>query len=398
MAVGVSLVHASETSVTIAISGSVTADNAPELDKNIKALRAENPQGKLTLDLENLDYISSAGLRIVIMLARRNKGLMVINANEVVYDIFEVTGIVEIVDVRRAPREISVEGCEIIGRGGYGTVYRIDPETIVKVYLPTCSLEFVDNERELSRNAFIMGVPTAIPYDLVTVGDCYGLVFELLECKTLSELIADDPDRISEVAQRAVETLKELHSIEVPEGKLRDRADTLINYYRNEVSKFLDAEEIELIVNFLESIPRGNTFLHDDYHFKNIVEVDGELMLIDIGDAAKGNPMFDVAQMGLAFIMTPGAVEQGLLPPDILGFDVQYCQRIWGEMIARYFGVDGAGVQRITGALLPLVFLIAGYSNSNFTAGDDARARAVAESLVRGQAVPLIRQMPTFAL
>ncbi|MDO4536600.1 MAG: hypothetical protein Q4B54_00415 [Coriobacteriales bacterium] len=68
-----------------------------------------------------------------------------------------------------------------------------------------------------------MGVPTAIPYDLVRVGDCYGLVFELLECKTLSEIVAEDPSRISDVAQKAVETLKELHSIEVPEGKGRGR-------------------------------------------------------------------------------------------------------------------------------------------------------------------------------
>ena len=38
---------------------------------------------------------------------------------------------------KKAPkpmREISIEGCELLGRGGNGEVYRLDPETIVKVY------------------------------------------------------------------------------------------------------------------------------------------------------------------------------------------------------------------------------------------------------------------------
>ena len=31
-------------------------------------------------------------------------------------------------------KEISVEGCEVIGKGGQGTIYRLDEETIVKLY------------------------------------------------------------------------------------------------------------------------------------------------------------------------------------------------------------------------------------------------------------------------
>ena len=31
-------------------------------------------------------------------------------------------------------REVSVEGCELLGKGGNGAVYRLDEETIVKVY------------------------------------------------------------------------------------------------------------------------------------------------------------------------------------------------------------------------------------------------------------------------
>lgn len=44
-------------------------------------------------------------------------------------------------------KEINVSNCEIIGRGGQGTIYRLDEETIVKLYNPGCSLEAIEKER-----------------------------------------------------------------------------------------------------------------------------------------------------------------------------------------------------------------------------------------------------------
>ena len=44
-------------------------------------------------------------------------------------------------------KEINVSNCEIIGRGGQGTIYRLDEETIVKLYNPGYSLEAIEKER-----------------------------------------------------------------------------------------------------------------------------------------------------------------------------------------------------------------------------------------------------------
>ena len=41
------------------------------------------------------------------------------NVSPVVYDIFDVTGFTKLLNVKRHPREISVEGCEEIGSGAY---------------------------------------------------------------------------------------------------------------------------------------------------------------------------------------------------------------------------------------------------------------------------------------
>ena len=98
--------------------------------------------------------------------------------------------------MKKRLREISVEGCELIGSGAYGKVYRIDKETIAKIYSPNISLEFVEQERAVSRRVFLMRVPTAIAYDVVKCGDCYGVVYELLDARTVAQLIDQDPDRI----------------------------------------------------------------------------------------------------------------------------------------------------------------------------------------------------------
>ena len=102
------------------------------------------------------------------------------NVSSEVYEIFNVTGFTEILNVKKALREVSIEGCEMIGAGGYGSVYRIDAETIVKVY-HNASLEFIEKERELSKRAFLLGVPTAISFDTVKVGEQYGVVYEICD-------------------------------------------------------------------------------------------------------------------------------------------------------------------------------------------------------------------------
>ncbi|MBR0034369.1 MAG: STAS domain-containing protein, partial [Synergistaceae bacterium] len=134
--------------LTLSLEGRIDSNNAPDVEKSLLASAEQHPDSEITLDAQNLQYISSAGLRVLMKLRKRSgKKLPVLNVSQEVYDIFEVTGFTELFDVRKRIREISVEGCEFVGSGGYGKVYRLDPETIVKLYNPGISLEFVQQER-----------------------------------------------------------------------------------------------------------------------------------------------------------------------------------------------------------------------------------------------------------
>ncbi len=123
-------------------------------------------------------------------------------------------------------REVSVEGCELLGKGGNGAVYRLDDETIIKVYFGRQnSFDKIRKNRENTRDAFVQGVPSMIAFDMVRVGDNYGVVYEMINAKSMNQVIADNPDRIDEYACLIADTLKKLHHTEFEKGKLQDARD-----------------------------------------------------------------------------------------------------------------------------------------------------------------------------
>ena len=87
--------------LTIALEGRLDTTTAPELDEVLKGSLEE--VSDLTLDLEKLEYLSSAGLRVLLLAqkAMNKKGKMVVkNVNDTIQEIFEITGFVEILTIQ----------------------------------------------------------------------------------------------------------------------------------------------------------------------------------------------------------------------------------------------------------------------------------------------------------
>ena len=82
-------------------------------------------------------------------------------------EVFNMTGFSEIMEIEPACRKISIDGCEVIGRGACGECFRIDDETIIKLYYGNADIDWIEHEKSLSKKAFVMGIPTAISYDIV---------------------------------------------------------------------------------------------------------------------------------------------------------------------------------------------------------------------------------------
>lgn len=88
-------------SLTLKVEGRVDTTNAKEFEENIT--NSLDGVKELIMDFESLEYISSAGLRVILMVIKTMKkqgSMSVINANEMVKEIFEVTGFSDLMEVK----------------------------------------------------------------------------------------------------------------------------------------------------------------------------------------------------------------------------------------------------------------------------------------------------------
>ena len=319
--------------LTILLNGRIDSANAAECEKEILG-NIEGFTGELIIDAEKLEYISSAGLRVILRLKKSNSTTKIINCSSEVYEIFDMTGFVEMMDISKAYRKLSVEGCEVIGEGANGIVYRTDPDTIVKAYKNHDALAEIHNERELARKAFVMGIPTAIPYDVVQVGDLYGSVFELLNATSFAKLIIKGQDTIDHLAKQSVEILKTIHSTQLKAGELPSKKEEALQWA--EFCKDQLPEEIGTkLVELFKDIPDTLNMLHGDYHIKNIMQQNGENLLIDMDTLSMGHPIFEFAAIYAAYIGFSCVDKNNVL--DFLGITYEQSEEFWNATLKYYF-------------------------------------------------------------
>ena len=90
----------------ITLNARIDTENAAETDKELSDMLKENPGFTPILDASELNYISSAGLRVLMKLRKTTgKALTVRNVSPEVYEIFDTTGFTGILDVKKAPRK-----------------------------------------------------------------------------------------------------------------------------------------------------------------------------------------------------------------------------------------------------------------------------------------------------
>ena len=282
--------------LTIYLSGSVSTDNATELGNEIDDIRANQSYEKLVLDLDGLNYCSSAGLRIFLKLRKAEKDLLLINVNDDIYGILEVTGFVSMLNIERKLRNISLEGAQLIGEGFYSNVYRLDRETIVKVFIKDTSIEDIRRELNLAKQAFILGVPTAISYDVVTVEGKYGTVYEMLSEGSLRDAIVAHPDKWDELLDKYAELVNIINSTDAGQLQIPSAKETYLSKLEA-IKGLLSDQEYSRVKELLTNVPDRHTFVHCDCHMKNIMMSDGELMLIDMDTLSYGNRLFELSNM-----------------------------------------------------------------------------------------------------
>ena len=325
----------------IALEGRIDASNAAQAEEKIFGIKNENPGKHTVVDADNLEYISSAGLRVILKLRKEEPKLAIINVAPDVYEVFDMTGFTDMVTVEKAYQRMSVEGCEFIAKGANGAVYRYDAETILKTYFAKDALPEIKQERENARRAFVLGINTAIPYGIVRVGDGYGTVTELLNATSVTKLIRQNPDDMTEAVKYYVDMLKSIHAVEVEDGEVPDMKEIALDWARF-VTAHIPEEQGRKLISLIEAVPKQNTLMHGDYHTNNIMVQNGEPLLIDMDTLCMGHPVFELGSMFNAFVGYSELDHQNMM--DFFGYSFETAGKFWNASLKMYLGTEDEAV------------------------------------------------------
>lgn len=323
--------------MVIELKGRIDSNNAAAVEKEILSQLEGQSNIPVELDASGLEYISSAGLRIVLHVKKLFPDMKITGVSPEVYEILDMTGFTEMMTVEKAYRVVSVEGCEEIGRGANGTIYRIDQDNVVKVYNNADALSEIQHERTVARLALILGIPTAISYDVVKVGNSYGSVFELLNAKSFSKILATEPEKFDWCVDEYVKMLKKIHSTLVPEGKLPDARETAINWAEY-TAEHLPKESGDKLKKLIEAIPKDDHMIHGDYHTKNLELQGDEVLLIDMDTLAVGHPIIELASMYNALVGYYEVEHEDIM--NFMGFGYDMGHRFWRASLQKYLGTE----------------------------------------------------------
>jgi uncharacterized protein (TIGR02172 family) len=238
----------------------------------------------------------------------------------------------------RKYREVSIEGCKLLGRGAKGDVYRYDDELVIKVFNQRNTYHDVEQEIALSRKAFILGIPTAISFGIVSVGERYGAMYELVDSETISGCIARNPGQVEAYARIMAELARTIHSIAVSEtDAFPDTSERLRSYVRAGVA-YENEALAERCMALIDTLPASNTLVHGDFHTGNVFLQRGEPLLIDMDRISTGHPIAEISDLCYFYVTlgeeNPAVVEQ------FMGFSYETAGRFFHCFLKHYLETE----------------------------------------------------------
>ena len=319
--------------MTIVLAGRLNADTAPSLEAVLDQQLQEITE--LVFDVDGLEYVSSVGLRVFLLAQQKMKAahgtLLLKNVGQPIAEILEVTGLERILHFERKHRELSMEGLKMIAKGANGECYKVDEETVVKLYFDFVDKGCAEREKALATKAFVAGVPTALSFDVVQCGTRTGVMYEMLKADTLALYMEKNLERLNDVVAMYVRFCKQIHAIAGDTNNFPDAVTLACGYV--DACEFFNDRQRAFLKERLMRTERPGTLIHWDLHPGNIMMQGDSLCLIDMGDMAVGTPYFDLGQIKQVLHYYAGL---GLCHK-FIGLGDANAMRVWQMFVAGYF-------------------------------------------------------------
>jgi uncharacterized protein (TIGR02172 family) len=238
----------------------------------------------------------------------------------------------------RKYREVSVDGCKLLAWGAKGEVYRYNDELVIKVFNDHNTYHDVEQEIALSRLAFILGVPTAISFGIVSVGNRYGAMYELVESETISRYIAANPDRVEICAKMMADLAHTIHAIPATE---EDGFPPVTERLRGYITTGLACEDEALAdkcLRLIDALPASGSPIHGDFHTGNVFLQRGEPLLIDMGRFSVGHPIAEISDLYYYYHVL--GEEDPKVVEEYMGFPYETAREFFRLFLISYLNTD----------------------------------------------------------
>ena len=285
-------------------------------------------------------------------------------------------------------RPIDINEANLIGKGSCGECYRIDDKTIVKLYYSNITNKQIEEEQELSKKAFILGIPTAISYDIVTYKERKGIIYELIKAKSLTELIRTDKESIDYYIDVYAKTCKKIHSCSIKDIILPSYKQIFKNWVLK-ISPEYDLYKKSLL-KLIDKIDDSKTCIHGDLITNNIMLYNDEGIIIDMGEFSYGNYIFDLANIVFSLKYVNAKQDYS----DFYGLDTKTLNYILNELFKKYFNVNDINeIEKIANSkyIKPLAILryITAYLRDDI---DNSSKKEYAKYLLLNELIPFINK------
>lgn len=193
-------------------------------------------------------------------------------------------------------KTVDVTGCDVIGQGKNGAIYRLNDETIVKVFLRDLDIDDVIRERFNSKAAFVAGIPTAISFGFASVDGHPSLLFELINGDTLDGTIAKDASCLEKYISQYAAAVRTVHDLSEEQAFKITEEDGMKDFLHriDRLKPYLSGEEWAKVQELISGFSKKKGLIHGDPHPGNLMVAKDELLFIDLDTVSLGPAELDL--------------------------------------------------------------------------------------------------------
>lgn len=238
------------------------------------------------------------------------------------------------------------KGC-LIGKGMTAEVYEWEKDKILKLYYDWFPIEYIKYEADIGVTVHTAGVPAPAIYGIIKESGRNGLIYQRINGKSMLKLIEENPWNIAYYAKKMAQLHAEIHRGNG--SKLPLQKDVFENAIRQ--SEELLKDKTERIIEYLYSLPDGDSVCHGDLHPDNIIASGENATAIDWTNSYSGNPRGDTARTCL-MISSP-FIPSGVSP--VMAFLSKLAKNlIYAAYIKEYLRLTGLAYKDIDAWILPI--------------------------------------------